>query len=752
MPLAPGVRLGPYEVVSPLGAGGMGEVYKARDPRLGRDVAIKVLPGSLASDPSRLHRFEQEARAVAALSHANILAIFDIGTGDVPFLVTELLEGETLRAVIERGPVPMRRATDIALQLVAGLAAAHGRGIVHRDLKPENVFLTRDGTVKILDFGLAKCETGLGGAAAADHTMAATSAGVILGTVGYMAPEQIRGEPADPRSDIFAVGTVLYEMVSGQRAFHGDSPADTMSAVLREQPPDLMLRTGTPPAVARIVRRCLEKDAAERFQSARDVRFALEAVTDAPDASAAAPKAANQRSIAVLPFANMSADAENQYFSDGLAEELINALTRLPGLHVASRTSAFRFRGREIDIRQIGKELGVATVLEGSVRKSGNRLRITGQLINVADGYHVWSERYDREMADMFAIQDEIVEAIVKAIAPSLAGEARAAIKRGTDNREAYELYLKGRHHWHQRSPMALKTALRLFEEVTTLDRDYALAYAGIADCLAILRAYGWLPSSTSRARAREAIDRAHALDASLPQVNFSYGLYLFLLESNAAAALPWVQRAAALDPRMVEAQVYQAMIHAYQGHAAETLAYASSARRLDPVSPFAHFVSAISFCVLSLFEEAADAASHVLELQPDSTTGLWPLGIALTGLGRIDPALATLERLCQLSRAPLYVGQLGLAYGVAGRHDDARRLLNELDERASRGEYVAPCARLAIAIGLDDISGIRGGLAACVDDTTPGNTVKVVCGPILERYRSDSEVDSLCGRIYRGL
>jgi eukaryotic-like serine/threonine-protein kinase len=221
--------------------------------------------------------------------------------------------------------------------------------------------------------------------------MAATSAGVILGTVGYMAPEQIRGEPADPRSDIFAVGTVLYEMVSGRRAFHGDSPADTMSAVLREQPPDLVLRTGTPPAVARIVSRCLEKDAAERFQSARDVRFALEAVTDAPDASSAAPQAANQKSIAVLPFANMSADAENQYFSDGLAEELINALTRLPGLHVASRTSAFRFRGREIDIRQIGKELGVATVLEGSVRKSGNRLRITGQLINVADGYHVWA-------------------------------------------------------------------------------------------------------------------------------------------------------------------------------------------------------------------------------------------------------------------------------------------------------------------------------------------------------------------------
>jgi len=234
--------------------------------------------------------------------------------------------------------------------------------------------------------------------------------------------------------------------------------------------------------------------------------------------------------------------------------------------------------------------------------------------------------------------------------------------------------------------------------------------------------------------------------------VNFSYGLYLFLLESNADAALPWVQRAAALDPRMVEAQVYQAMIHAYLGHTAEALSYAATARHLDPVSPFAHFVSSISFCILSLFEEGADAARHVLELQPDSTTGLWPLGIALTGLARIEPALAALERLCQISRAPLYVGQLGLAYGTACRHGDARRLLNELDERASRGEYVAPCARLAIAIGLDDITGIRGALTACVDDTTPAATVKVVCGPFLERYRSDSEIDSLCDRIYRGL
>jgi eukaryotic-like serine/threonine-protein kinase len=257
MLLAPGTHLGPYEIVSPIGAGGMGEVYRAQDPRLGRQVAIEVLPQSVAGDPDRLRRFEQEARAVAALSHPNVLAIFDVGAGDRPYLVTELLDGETLRARLERGPLPLDRATDVALQLVSGLAAAHGRGIVHRDLEPDNVFMTRDGLVKILDFGLAKATAAAAGALDVTRASASTP-GLLLGTVGYMAPEQVRGEAADPRSDIFAVGAMLYEIVTGRRAFQGDSPADTISAVLREQPPDLVLRTGMAPAFARLIRRCLE--------------------------------------------------------------------------------------------------------------------------------------------------------------------------------------------------------------------------------------------------------------------------------------------------------------------------------------------------------------------------------------------------------------------------------------------------------------------------------------------------------------
>ncbi len=447
MSLPPGTRLGPYEIVSLLGAGGMGEVYKARDPRLARDVAVKVLPESMAGDPSRLRRFEQEARAVAALSHPNIVAIFDVGTGSGtsesghPYLVTELLDGETLRSLLGRGPLPLPRADEIALQLVAGLAAAHDRGVVHRDLKPENLIVTRDRVVKILDFGLAKASAETRHDHADDVTRpSGTMAGMVMGTAGYMSPEQVRGHAADPRSDIFAVGAILYEMVSGQRAFQGASPADTMSAVLREQPMDLVLRSGTPPSLARLVRRCLEKDPADRFQTARDLRFAIENVSDS-HAVSPAQSTAESRSIAVLPFANMSSDADNQFFSDGLAEELINALSRLPGLQVASRTSAFRYRTTDTDIREIGRQLHVGAVLEGSVRRAGNRLRVTAQLINVADGYHLWSERYDREMADVFAIQDEIVEAIVKAIAPALAGDAKKAVRRPTDNLEAYELY-----------------------------------------------------------------------------------------------------------------------------------------------------------------------------------------------------------------------------------------------------------------------------------------------------------------------
>jgi len=504
MSLSPGTRLGPYEIQSLMGAGGMGEVYRARDPRLGRVVAIKVLPGT--ADGSQLRRFEHEARAVAALSHPNILAIFDVGIGATPYLVTELLDGETLRARMLRGRLPLPTILDTARQFLSGLAAAHARGIVHRDLKPDNIFLTRDGVVKILDFGLAKNVVPTPATLSdVDVTSApATIDGAILGTVGYMAPEQVRGAAVDHRSDIFAVGTVLYEMVTGDRAFRGESPADTMSAILREQPRDVPPAAGVPPALGRIIQRCLEKAPDQRFQSAQDLRFAVEGIsqTDAVAPSHRASSEESAASIAVLPFTDMSAQRDQAYFCEGMAEEIINALAKVDGLRVAARTSTFQARAMTADLGQIAAALGVRHLLEGSVRTAGQRLRVTAQVVDVRDQRAVWSDRFDGAMADVFEIQDTIAERIVSAFRTRLVGATAVAPARRqyTPNVEAYQAYLQGLHHRY--TTYNLLEALRWFERATELDPGYADAHVGVAYASAVLSNFAFLPPLEARSRA----------------------------------------------------------------------------------------------------------------------------------------------------------------------------------------------------------------------------------------------------------
>ena len=371
---SPGLQLGPYLLDSRIGAGGMGEVWKARDTRLGRTVAIKRLT-------AHFDRFEQEARAISALNHPNICQLYDLGPD---YLVLEYIEGEPLR-----GPLAVDDVLRSALPIAGALEEAHRRGILHRDLKPANILVTPSGTPKLLDFGLAKV---------LDKEIAATQTveGAVLGTATYMSPEQAEGQPADVRSDIFSFGAVLYELLSGSRAFGGTTIAQILAAVLHQDPPPLQ----TASELQKIVMRCLRKRPSERFQTMSEVRAALEGILTKP--------ASSEPSIAVLPFVNLSADKENEYFSDGLAEEIINALTRIPGLKVTARTSAFAFRGKEQDVRRIAEALDVGTILEGSVRRAGNRIRVSAQLINAADGYHLWSDRYDGELADVFAVQDEI--------------------------------------------------------------------------------------------------------------------------------------------------------------------------------------------------------------------------------------------------------------------------------------------------------------------------------------------------------
>jgi serine/threonine protein kinase/Tfp pilus assembly protein PilF len=755
MPLEPGTRLGPYEIVGALGSGGMGEVYRARDSRLGREVAVKILPEEAAADPEHLNRFEREARAIAALSHPNILSIFDVGLGRIPFLVTELLDGQTLREILDRGPLTARRTIELGMQLVSGLAAAHERGILHRDLKPANVFVTADGHVKLLDFGLAK--RAVSPVDEADSiTRPQTLNGTVLGTLGYMAPEQLRGLPADERSDIFACGAILFEMATGRRAFRGSSPADTISAILTTTPP-LHTVGGFPPALAALIRRCLEKDPARRCQSARELLAALESISDVRSGplsgafATASTVITRPTSIAVLPFANMSADPEDQYFSDGLAEELVNALTRLSGLRVASRTSSFRFRNPETDVRAIGRELGVGAILEGSVRRAGSRLRVTVQLIDVENGYSIWSERYDRQMSDVFEVQDEIVRSTVNTLAPALLGEAGETMRRPTENLQAYDLYLRGRHYWNQRSPAVFSTAIRLFEQAIELDPNYSLAYAGLADCYSILRVYGWTPPQHSQPRALDAVTRAMALDPLLPEAHFSRALYEFYFERHWRTAKDHFLRAIQMSPRMAMFQAYYALFLASEYEYPEAQQRLEAALSMDPHSSVVHFLAACAHCVMGDAAKALEHAGRALDLQPESLGARWPQTVALLMARQHGTAMAAGEQVIARTRAPIYIGVLGMAYGIIGRLGDARSLWHELDERQGRGEYIVPVARLSIALGLDDRERILSSLAECADGGAAPFSVVSTNRWLLDRYRGDPQIDELLDRIHDG-
>jgi eukaryotic-like serine/threonine-protein kinase len=749
MPLERGSRLGPYEIVAPLGAGGMGVVYRARDTRLGRDVAVKVLTGESGADPERLRRFEHEARAVAALSHPNVLALYDVGVGPTPFLVTELLEGETLRTLVARGPLPPRRAIDLTLQIAAGLAAAHARGIVHRDLKPENVFVTADGHVKVLDFGLASETAAVGMAEPA--TRLQTLPGMVMGTIGYMAPEQLRGLAVDARTDVFACGIILAEMLTGERLYRGASPADTISAILTQPPNAIMLGPSVPPALAAIVRRALEKEPNHRFSSAKELGLALEALTTSGSGSLAAVPATDRGSVAVLPFLNISADPENQYFSDGLSEDLINALTRLSGLRVASRTSSFRFRDSDADVREIGRVLGVSALLEGSVRRAGARLRITARLTNTADGYHIWSERYDRELADVFAIQDDIVDAIVTALAPSLVGEEPTAIRRSTQNLHAYEHYLKGRHFWNQRSPAVMGAAIRHFEEAIAIDPGYALAYAGLADCYSILRVYGLTPPDESRPRALQAVNTALALAPDLPEAHFAYALYTFHFEPGWRDARQHFVSALALSPESALFHAYVAVFLATEYDEDGARTHLNRAVALDAQSSAVHFLASCAACAMGDADLAARHVEQALVLDPESLAPLWPQTVALLMTGRYEEALSGAAHVISRTRAPIYLGVLAMVYGLAGRRDEAEQLVRELHDRRERGEYVVPVAHLSAQLGLSDVDRIRAALAACLDGAAAPFAIIATGRPWLDRYRSDPEIDRLLDRLHDG-
>lgn len=749
--LAAGMELGPYKIISHLGGGGMGEVYRAKDLRLGREVAIKVLSEKFTSDSEALNRFEREARAVAALSHPNILAIHDIGKDqNISFTVTELLAGETLRGRLGKGALPWRKSAELAASVADGLAAAHAKGIIHRDVKPENIFLTSDGHTKLLDFGLVRLEPREGSAQAetAEFSPSNTNPGTVMGTAGYMSPEQVRGQEVDARSDIFSLGCVLYEMATGQRAFSRPTAAETMTTILHDEPPEPS-ESGKkiPLELQRVIRHCLEKNREERFQSARDLAFDLRTLLTGSGAIQAlggvsgrrraagivllatallglallayfyflSPRDSGDRhktqgtsqaieSVAVLHLLNVGKDPNTDYLCEGLTDSLINSLSQIPKLKVKSSSSVRRYKGRDVQPETVGEELGVQAVLSGRLNQRGDNLTISLELVDARDGVHLWGQSYQRKLDDVLKLHEEIVREITDKLRLQLTGEEKQRLsRRATENNDAYRAYLQGRFFWNKRTEEAFTKAIGYFQQAIEKDPTFALAYVGLGDAYALLSDYNFLPPREAIPKAKSALSRALELDPTLGEAHAPLAMIRFRYDFDWAAAEKEFRHAIALSPNYATAHHW----YGYFLTAAERFDDAERelkrAQELDPLSLIINANLGFRLLLARKYEPAIEQCQKVLGMDANFAVPHSYLGRAYEQLGKHDLAIAAFQEAVKLSGGNReFTAGLAHAYGQAGKSKEARKFLDELVHGAA-GRYVPPVYVAIVHLGLRD-------------------------------------------------
>ena len=787
-----GKLIGHYRIESLIGVGGMGEVYLARDEQLGRKAALKLLPEHLTADEAQLSRFKAEARTASALNHPNILTVYEIGSeGNVRFIATEFIEGMTLRALLDDEKMNLRTALEIAVQVASALTAAHEAGVVHRDIKPENIMLRPDGYVKVLDFGIAKLTEE--GPAREHHELATTSGlqtrpGLVLGTGRYMSPEQARGQKVDARSDIWSLGVVLYEMVVGIPPFLGETPSDCIASILtKELPPLSGVLPDVPLKLEEILQKALRKDRDERYQTARELLGDLHTLKG--ELELAGPARAgvivrqikrhkrgvllmlavailaagafayafffvaptpppNEKSIAVLPFENLSEEKSSAYFADGIQDEILTRLSKIADLKVISRTSTQRYTHTSQSPSQIAHQLGVANLLEGSVQKTNDQVRVNVQLITAANDTHLWAETYDRKLTDIFVVESDIATTIAKTLQARLTGAEKTAIaKRPTANPEAYELYLKGRFFWNKRTAADLRKAIEYFNQALDKDPSYAPAYAGLTDAYLVLSQYGAASPADSFPQAAAAAKKAIELDDTLAEAHTSLACSLAYYDFDFEQSLKEFQRAIELDPNYATAHHWLSNgVLSALGRFERAIAEGKRAVELDPLSLVINADLGQDFFYARRYDEAIAHLRKTIEMDPRFYFAHWVLGTALQLKGQLSDAIAEYSKAAELNDDPSVLALLGQAYARAGQRDEAQKILVRLSGEA-KSRYVQAYSFVLMYLALGDKE-------RAIDEMERGyrerdaNVAQIKTDPMLDDLRGNQRFEALVNQI----